>query len=87
MPVYPAPKPGIGGLGVHLTPTIDGNIIIGPSAEYIDDNSNYACTAPVMEKLFSEAKMLGSDGNVTTPIEAGNIEISSNIRVTYSLIN
>ena len=58
MPVYPAPKPGIGGLGVHLTPTIDGNIIIGPSAEYIDDNSDYACTAPVMEKLFSEAKML-----------------------------
>ena len=58
MPVYPAPKPGIGGLGVHLTPTIDGNIIIGPSAEYIDDNSDYACTAPVMEKLFSEAKKL-----------------------------
>ena len=58
MPVYPAPKPGIGGLGVHLTPTIDGNIIIGPSAEYIDDNSDYACTAPVMDKLFSEAKML-----------------------------
>ena len=58
MPVYPAPKPGIGGLGVHLTPTIDGNIIIGPSAEYIDDNADYACTAPVMDKLFSEAKML-----------------------------
>ena len=58
MPVYPAPKPGIGGLGVHLTPTIDGNIIIGPSAEYIDDNSDYACTEPIMDKLFSEAKML-----------------------------
>ncbi|HAN42773.1 MAG TPA: FAD/NAD(P)-binding oxidoreductase, partial [Sphaerochaeta sp.] len=31
IPAYPVPKPGIGGLGVHLTPTIDGNIIIGPS--------------------------------------------------------
>ncbi len=58
MPVYPAPKPGIGGLGVHLTPTIDGNIIIGPSAEYIDDNSDYSCTQEVMDKLFSEAKAL-----------------------------
>ncbi len=58
VPVYPAPRKGIGGLGVHLTPTMDGNIIIGPSAEYIDDDSDYSCTAPVMEKLFSEAQML-----------------------------
>ena len=34
MPIYPAPKAGIGGLGVHLTPTIHGNLIIGPSAEH-----------------------------------------------------
>ena len=58
VPVYPAPKPGIGGLGVHLTPTIDGNIIIGPSAEYIDDDADYACTEEVMEELFREAQML-----------------------------
>ena len=36
MPVYPAPRKGEGGLGVHLTPTIEGNIIIGPSAEYLE---------------------------------------------------
>ena len=58
LPVYPAPKPGIGGLGVHLTPTTHGNIIIGPSNEYIDDGTDYACTAPVMDKLFFEAQML-----------------------------
>lgn len=58
IPAYPVPKPGIGGLGVHLTPTIDGNIIIGPSAEYQDDPDDYATTAEVMEKLFSEAKAL-----------------------------
>lgn len=58
VPVYPAPKPGIGGLGVHLTPTIDGNLIIGPSAEYIDENDDYACTPKIMDKLFNEAKML-----------------------------
>lgn len=58
IPVYPVPRPGIGGLGVHLTPTIDGNIIIGPSAEYIDERDDYGCTARTMEKLFREAQQL-----------------------------
>lgn len=58
IPVYPVPKPGIGGLGVHLTPTIDGNIIIGPSAEYQDECDDYSTTPEVMDKLFNEAKAL-----------------------------
>lgn len=58
MPAYPVPRPGIGGLGVHLTPTVHGNLIIGPSAEYIDSRSDYACTKDIMEKLFREAKQL-----------------------------
>lgn len=58
IPVYPVPRPGIGGLGVHLTPTIDGNIIIGPSAEYISERDDYACTSETMDKLFREAKQL-----------------------------
>ncbi|WP_010244230.1 NAD(P)/FAD-dependent oxidoreductase [Acetivibrio cellulolyticus] len=58
MPVYPVPRPGIGGLGVHLTPTIEGNILIGPSAEYIKTKSDYAVTKDVMNQLFSEAKEL-----------------------------
>lgn len=58
IPAYPVPKPGIGGLGVHLTPTIDGNIIIGPSAEYLDDSEDYATTPDIMDKLYTEAKAL-----------------------------
>lgn len=58
IPAYPVPKPGIGGLGVHLTPTIDGNIIIGPSAEYQDEPDDYSTTSEVMDKLFNEAKAL-----------------------------
>ena len=58
IPAYPVPKAGIGGLGVHLTPTIDGNIIIGPSAEYLDDPDDYSSTPEVMDKLFTEAKAL-----------------------------
>ncbi len=58
LPVYPVPRPGAGGLGVHLTPTIDGNILIGPSADYIGERDDYACTAKTMDELFREAKQL-----------------------------
>lgn len=58
IPVYPVPKAGIGGLGVHLTPTIDGNIILGPSAEYIEERDDYSCTVETMDKLFQEARQL-----------------------------
>lgn len=58
MPVYPVPRPGIGGLGVHLTPTVEGNILIGPSAEYIKTKNDYGSTKKVMDQLFKEAKEL-----------------------------
>ncbi|MCF0123098.1 MAG: NAD(P)/FAD-dependent oxidoreductase [Ruminiclostridium sp.] len=58
MPIYPAPKAGIGGLGVHLTPTVHGNIIIGPSAEYIEAPEDTSSTRPIMDKLFREAQQL-----------------------------
>jgi len=58
MPVYPVPRPGIGGLGVHLTPTTGGTIIIGPSAEYIENPEDYACTRETMDNLINEAKIL-----------------------------
>ncbi|MBQ2738661.1 MAG: NAD(P)/FAD-dependent oxidoreductase [Oscillibacter sp.] len=58
VPVYPAPAAGIGGLGVHLTPTIHGNIIVGPSNEYIEEYDDCATTQEVLDKLFREAQML-----------------------------
>jgi glycerol-3-phosphate dehydrogenase len=57
-PVYPVPRKGVGGLGVHLTTTIDGNVIIGPNAEYIDDREDYATAAKSLDSLWSEAKQL-----------------------------
>jgi len=57
-PVYPVPRKGVGGLGVHLTPTIDGNMLIGPSAEYVGSCEEYATTRKMMDKLFSEASDL-----------------------------
>lgn len=56
--VYPVPPKELGGLGVHLTPTTDDNIFIGPSAEYIEEVDDTANTEQVMEKLYAEAKEL-----------------------------
>ena len=54
--VYPVPVAGAGGLGIHLTPTIDGNILIGPSNEYIKSKDNLSVTSLVMKMLSSEAR-------------------------------
>lgn len=56
-PVYPIPNENEGGLGVHLTPAIHGNILIGPSAEYFDaeqEREEYSTTGDVMDRLSKE---------------------------------
>jgi glycerol-3-phosphate dehydrogenase len=58
--VYPVPPKDVGGLGVHLTPTIHGNIMLGPSAEYLEE-PDVSTTAEVMDQLFKEAKELLPD--------------------------
>jgi glycerol-3-phosphate dehydrogenase len=56
--VYPVPRKGGAGLGIHLTNTVDGNILIGPSNEYVDAPEDYACTSEIMEKLRQEGHKL-----------------------------
>ena len=61
-PVYPVPDPEKGVLGIHLTPTLHGNLMIGPSAEFTEDPEDMANTAPVMEELLAGARyLLGED--------------------------
>ncbi len=59
--VYPAPRPRNPGLGIHLTPTVDGNILIGPSAEYVEDPGDLACTAAILRKLQEKGRGLLPD--------------------------
>lgn len=57
LPIYPIPNEKEGGLGVHLTPTAHGNIMIGPSAEYMPDDrerEDYSTTLEIMNKLSEE---------------------------------
>lgn len=63
--VYPAPKKNAPGLGIHLTPTVDGNILIGPSAGYLNDPEDHGCTADVMKELRREGKALLSEIRMT----------------------
>lgn len=54
IPAYPVPNKKEGGLGIHLTPSIHGNIFIGPSAQYIDEKDDYSATEDVMNMLVKE---------------------------------
>jgi len=54
--IYPVPIKELGVLGVHITPTIEGNILIGPSAEFIDDPKDKQTTKDVMRMLMKEAR-------------------------------
>lgn len=40
-PVYHLPYLGANGLGVHLTPTLDGQTLLGPNAFFVEDKLDY----------------------------------------------
>jgi len=61
MSVYPAPQVGGSGLGVHLTPTTEGNVLLGPSNEYTDDPETVCCTASTTDRLLAEAREMWPD--------------------------
>lgn len=55
LPIYPVPPKDGPGLGVHITPTIDGNVLLGPSASFIENKQDTASTKKIMEELKAEA--------------------------------
>jgi glycerol-3-phosphate dehydrogenase len=54
--IYPVPAEEFGVLGTHITPTIEGNILLGPSAEFIEDPDDKRTTKNMIKTLMSEAK-------------------------------
>jgi glycerol-3-phosphate dehydrogenase len=56
--IYPVPPKVAGVLGVHLTPTIDGNVLIGPSAEFINRREDSRTTKEKIQQLMKGAKKL-----------------------------
>ncbi len=61
MPVYPVPPRDDSFLGVHITPTMEGNILLGPSSELVGDKDDTATTAAVAARLKAEAFALVPD--------------------------
>ncbi len=58
MPVYPVPPRDDPGLGIHITPTLEGHVILGPSAEPVGDKRDLASTREVAARLKAEAARL-----------------------------
>lgn len=58
VPAYPVPDVKSGGLGIHLTPTIEGNVLVGPSNEYLDEKDNYATEKDVLDMLLKDGSRI-----------------------------
>jgi glycerol-3-phosphate dehydrogenase len=56
--VYPLPHPEGVSLGVHLTKTVWGNVLVGPTARYLDDKNNYERGREHVEEFARGAKLL-----------------------------
>jgi len=54
--IYPAPEPGLGGLGTHLTMDLGGAIRFGPDVEWVDDPSNLAVSTDHRTEAIREIK-------------------------------
>lgn len=57
MPVYPAPDQK-GGFATHATPTIDGNVLIGPDSYVVEDFSDFSTTSERMAGLVRDGLMM-----------------------------
>jgi glycerol-3-phosphate dehydrogenase len=57
-PVYPLPHPEGVSLGVHFTKTVWGNVLLGPTATYLDDKNNYERDRQSVEQFARGAKLL-----------------------------
>lgn len=56
-PVYPAPNDK-GGFSTHATPTIDGNILVGPDSYLTDGLEDYKCTKDHLDGLFRDGSKM-----------------------------
>ncbi|QSZ33817.1 hypothetical protein DSL72_005389 [Monilinia vaccinii-corymbosi] len=54
--IYPAPEPGLGGLGTHLTLDIAGRIRFGPDVEWVNDPHDLAVNSSRLPQAIEQIK-------------------------------
>lgn len=54
--IYPAPSPGHGGLGTHLTLDMNGRVRFGPDVEWIDDPTDFKPSPSRLEEGITEIR-------------------------------
>ncbi|QPG94832.1 hypothetical protein C2857_007109 [Epichloe festucae Fl1] len=54
--IYPAPDPGAGGLGTHLTLDMGGRVRFGPDVEWVDDPEDLSVGRARLEQAVGEIK-------------------------------
>lgn len=71
--IYPAPEPGHGGLGTHLTLDLGGRVRFGPDVEWVDSPSELAVNPARFEEAVLEIKkyLPGIDETCLEPDYAG----------------
>ncbi len=57
VPVYPAPNEK-GGFSTHATPTIDGNVLVGPDSYVVEDREDYSVTKEHLDGLIRDGSKM-----------------------------
>ena len=57
IPAYPAPNEK-GGFSTHATPTVDGNVLVGPDSYLTEDREDYIVTKEHMDGLFADGRKM-----------------------------
>lgn len=57
VPVYPAPNDQ-GGFSTHATPTVDGNVLVGPDSYLTEEREDYAVTKEHLDELFADGRKM-----------------------------
>ncbi|RGY99035.1 NAD(P)/FAD-dependent oxidoreductase [Clostridium sp. AM58-1XD] len=59
IPVYPAPNDK-GGFSTHATPTVDGNVLVGPDSYVTEDREDYRVTKEHLDGLIRDGQKMFS---------------------------